>query len=304
MINIPTELLRTFVKVVDLGSFTRAGEVVGRTQSAVSLQIRRLEELLGAVLFVRGTHRAKLTDEGVILTGYARRMLALNDEAASSLRRPRVAGSVRLGAPHEYTASLLPVILGKFAQSHPGVMLEVTCDLSKNLLARQEKGEFDLVIALHDDPDERGGTKVLTEPLVWITSLDHERHTERPLSLVLAPPPCIYRSRVLHTLGCQQRPWRIAYMSSSYSGITAAVRAGLGVTLLAGSTVPEGVRTLGERDGFPAMGLLDVRLYERAESTTEAVRCLADYIASSFASSDAVLSGAAATQSGAQVTGE
>lgn len=282
MLNIPTELLRTFVKAVDLGSFTRAGDAVGRTQSAVSLQVRRLEELLDAPLFVRGTHRMKLTEEGSILAGYARRMLALNDEAASSLRRPKVAGSVRLGAPHEYTASLLPVILGKFAQSHPGVMLEVTCDLSKNLLARQEKGEFDLVIALHDDPEASGGTKVLTEPLIWITSLDHGRHDERPLSLVVAPPPCIYRSRVLQTLGRLDLPWRIAYTSSSYSGIIAAVRAGLGVTLLAGSTVPEGVRALGERDGFPVMGHLDVRLHATQAYATEAVRCLADYITTSF----------------------
>jgi DNA-binding transcriptional LysR family regulator len=283
MINIPTELLRTFVKAVDLGSFTRAGEAVGRTQSAVSLQVRRLEEMLDAPLFVRGTHRVKLTDEGAILAGYARRILALNDEVAGSLRRPRVAGSVRLGAPHEYSASLLPVILGKFAQSHPGVMLEVTCDLSRNLLARQEKGEFDLVIALHDDPSASAGTKVLTEPLRWITSPDHERHEQRPLSLVLAPPPCIYRSRVLQTLGRLNLPWRIAYSSSSYSGLIAAVRAGLGVTLLAGSTVPADVRVLGERDGFPDMGHLDVRLHAMQAYPTEAVRCLQDYITGSFA---------------------
>lgn len=283
MLNIPTELLRTFVKAVELGSFTRAGDAVGRTQSAVSLQVRRLEELLDAQLFVRGSHRVKLTDEGSALIEYARRMLALNDEAVSSLRRPKVAGSVRLGAPHEYTASLLPVILGKFAQSHPGVMLEVTCDLSKNLLARQERGEFDLVIALHDDPAASGGSKVLTEPLVWITSQDHARHQQRPLSLVVAPSPCIYRNRVLQTLSRQQRAWRIAYTSSSYSGIVAAVRAGLGVTLLAASTVPEGVRALEERDGFPAMGELDVRLHMRPESASEAARCLADYIATSFA---------------------
>jgi len=138
MINIPTELLRTFVKTVDTGSFTRAAEAVGRTQSAVSLQIRRLEDLLDAQLFVRGSHRVRLTEQGTMLLEYGRRMLALNDEAVGSLFRPKVAGSVRLGAPHEYTASLLPVILGKFAQSHPKVMLEVTCDLSKNLLKRMD----------------------------------------------------------------------------------------------------------------------------------------------------------------------
>jgi DNA-binding transcriptional LysR family regulator len=283
MVNIPTELLRTFVKIVELGGFTRAGDAIGRTQSAISLQAQRLEGLLEVPLFVRGTHRARLTDEGAILVGYARRILALNDEAVSSLSRPKVAGSVRLGAPHEYTASLLPVILGKFAQSHPGVRLEVTCDLSKNLLTRQEKGEFDLVIALHDDPNEVGGARVLTEPLVWITSVERECHDQRPLSLVVAPPPCIYRSRVLETLSRLQRPWRITYASSSYSGIIAAVRAGLGVTLLAASTVPEGVRALGEREGFPVMGELDVRLHMGDGSTTEAVRCLADYISDSLA---------------------
>lgn len=283
MVNIPTELLRTFVTAVAMGSFTRAGDAVGRTQSAVSLQIRRLEEMLDAQLFVRGTHRMRLTDQGTKLIEYAKRMLDLNDEAVSCLRKPKVAGCVRLGAPHEYTASLLPVILGKFAQSHPDVMLEVTCDLSKNLLARMDKDEFDLVIALHDNPDDPIGTKILTEPLVWVTSPDHARHEQSPLPLVVAPQPCIYRNRVLQTLDRLDLSWRIAYTSSSYSGITAAVSAGLGVTVLAGSTVPEGVRTLGERDGFPEMGHLDVRLHTAPEHNTEAVRHLADYIAKSLA---------------------
>lgn len=285
IVNIPTELLRTFLKAVDLGSFTRAGDAVGRTQSAVSLQVRRLEEVVGAELFVRGSHRVKLTDAGATLLEYARRILALNDEAVSSLSQPKVAGCVRLGAPHEYAASLLPVILGKFAQSQPGVMLEVTCDLSKNLLAREEKGDFDLVVALHDDPAAGGGKLVLTEQLVWITSPDHARQEQRPLPLVVAPPPCIYRRRVLQSLSRVERPWRITYTSSSYSGIAAAVRAGLGVTLLAASTVPEGVRILGEQDGLPNMGELYVHLHLREETATDAVRCLADYIGARFAGS-------------------
>ncbi|TVO57073.1 LysR substrate-binding domain-containing protein [Denitromonas halophila] len=282
MLNLPTDLLRTFVKTVETGSFTRAAEAVGRTQSAVSLQIRRLEDLLDAPLLVRGSHRVRLTEQGAMLLDYGRRMLALNDEAVGSLRQPKVAGSVRLGAPHEYTASLLPIILGKFAQSHPNVMLDVTCDLSKNLLMRMDEGEFDLVVALHDGPGDGRGVKVLTEPLVWVTSQDHVRHEERPLSLVVAPPPCIYRSRVLLNLNRQSVPWQIAYTSSSYSGILAAVRAGLGVTVLAGSTVPEGVRRLGERDGFPAIGSLDVRLHIAPASANEATACLSDYIASSL----------------------
>lgn len=288
MLNIPTELLRTFVKAVDLGSFTRAGDAVGRTQSAVSLQVQRLEAMLDSQLFVRGTHRVKLTEDGVTLSNYARRILALNDEAVSSLQRPKVAGSVRLGAPHEYTASLLPMILGKFAQSHPGVVLEVTCDLSKNLLERQEKGEFDLVIALHDNPAASGGKKVLAEPLVWVSSPEHNCHEQRPLSLVVAPPPCIYRNRMLQTLGRLNLPWRIVYTSSSYSSLLAAVQAGLGVTLMAGSTVPPGVRVLGAAQGFPAMGHLDLRLHTKHLTDTDVVRCLADYITANFAAPDEV----------------
>jgi DNA-binding transcriptional LysR family regulator len=283
MSNIPMDLLRTFVKAIDTGSFTRAGASVGRTQSAVSLQIRRLEDLLQTQLFERDTHRMSLTDEGRTLADYARRILILNDEALVSLRRPKVTGSVRLGAPHEYTASLLAEFLGRFAQSHPNVMLEVTSDLSKNLLKRHERGEFDLVIALHDDPNETAGTKVFTEPLVWITSGDHVRHEQQSLSLVVAPPPCIYRNRAVQILNRLDRPWRIVYASSSYSGISAAVRAGIGVTVMAESTAPYGVRKLGESDGFPPLGELDVRLHMARENASEAMRTLADYITSSFA---------------------
>ncbi|WP_367190422.1 LysR family transcriptional regulator [Burkholderia sp. Ed8] len=167
MTNIPTELLRTFVKAVDLGNFTRAGEAIGRSQSAVSLQIQRLEALLDVELFVRGMHRLKLTDEGVTLLNYARRILSLNDEAVGRLRPSNVAGSIRMGAPHEYNAALLPAILGKFSKDYPNVTLEVVCDLSKNLLARQKKGQLDIVIALHEDTTQ-SGINVVTEPLIWI----------------------------------------------------------------------------------------------------------------------------------------
>ena len=284
MQNIPMELLRTFVKAIDTGSFTRAAEVVGRTQSAVSLQIKRLEDLVDHQLFQRDAHRLQLTQEGQSLAQYARRILALNDEALASLQRPDVAGRVCLGAPHEYTASLLPEFLGKFAQSHPNVMLEVTSDLSMNLLRRQQNGEFDLVIALHDASDPPGGARIFTEPLVWITSADHARHEQSPLPLVVAPPPCIYRHRMLQTLNRLGQPCRIVYLSSSYNGISAAVRAGLGLTVMADSTTPAGVRRLDERDGFPPLGQLEVRLHRAADSRSKAIARLEEYIAGSFAS--------------------
>ena len=282
MQNIPTDLLRTFVKAIESGSLTRAGGLVGRTQSAVSLQIRRLEDIVGTQLFQRDAHKLRLTAEGTAFAHYARRILVLNDEALASIQKQTVAGRVRLGAPHEYTASLLPEFLGKFAQAHPNVMLEVTSDLSKNLLNRQQAGEFDLVIALHDDLSRDGGRKIYTEPLNWVTSADHTRHLQTPLPLVLAPPPCIYRRRILQALNHLKRPCRIVYLSSSYNGISAAVQAGLGVTAMAGSTIPPGSTILSESESLPHLGQLELRLHRGSGHMFEALQRLEDYIEGSF----------------------
>jgi DNA-binding transcriptional LysR family regulator len=278
--NIPTDLMRSFVKAIDGGSFTRAAEMVGRTQSAVSLQIKRLEEVVGVRLFQRDAHNLQLTAQGRTFAQYARRMLALNDEVLALMQSPAVSGRVRLGAPSEYTDSLLPHLLGRFAQAHPHVMLEVTSDLSKNLLSRQQNGEFDLVIALHDDTPAGGGKPIHTEPLIWFTSADHFGHMQSPLPLVLAPPPCVYRRRMLQQLNREAKPCRIAYLSSSHSAVLAAVRAGLGVTAMAQSTVPDDVRPLGMADGLAPLGHLDVRLHRRPTAESEeAIDYLETYIA-------------------------
>ena len=284
MRNIPTDLLRSFLSAIDTGSFTRAAEAVGRTQSAISLQIKRLEETVGARLFQRDAHNVALTDEGATVAQYARRMLALNDEVLALLNSPKVSGRVRLGAPYEYTASLLPVILGRFAQSHPNVTLEVTSDLSRNLLQRHRNGEFDLVVALHEE-GSTGGTQIHTEPLIWFTSADHDRQRQDPLPLVAAPPPCIYRARMLQTMKSLEMPVRISYLSSSYDAILAAVRAGLGLTAMARSTIPGDAKILSERDGLPPLGDLDLRLHRAAGSGAgSAIGYLEDYIAQSFVS--------------------
>ena len=151
-------------------------------------------------------------------------------------------------------------------------------------MAPNELDSFDLVIALHQDPQEKGGTLLMSESLVWIGSREHLGHEAATLPLVVAPSPCLYRQRMLHSLRSQQRDWRIAYGSTSYEGILAAVRAGLGVTVLAASTVPEGVLVLGEREGFAALEQLEVRLHMTNKHVTEAVRCLAAHVQASFGS--------------------
>lgn len=277
--NIPTDLMRSFVITIEEGSFTRAAGMVGRTQSAVSLQIKRLEEVVGVRLCQRDAHNLDVTEQGRTFAHYARRILALNDEVLALMRSPDVSGKIRLGAPSEYTDSLLPRLLGRFAQVHPNVMLEVTSDLSKNLLARQQNGEFDLVVALHDYDENGGGKLVHSEPLIWFGSADHSRHAQSPLPLVLAPSPCVYRHRILQYLNREAMPFRVAYLSSSYSAVLAGVRAGLGVTAMAQSTVPEGVQPLGPGDGLALLGHLDVRLHRvPAAPSTAAIDCLETYI--------------------------
>ncbi len=278
MKNLPMSLLRSYVTILDAGGFTRAAETVGRTQSAVSLQVKRLEELLGAALLDRSTHRLRPTEEGKKLYGYARRILALNDEAISYCSSAEVSGPVRFGAPNEFAASLLPEILGRFAQSHREVALDVTFDLSKNLLMRMDKAEFDLVIALHDDAKDKSGTKISSEALVWVCSPDHDPHDRVPVPLVAAPKPCIYRSTMITALDKIGKAWNIGYTSASYSGIVAGVRAGLGVTVLAQSTVPSSVRILTARDKFPRLRSVEVRLHHLERPLSNAVSRFSDYI--------------------------
>jgi DNA-binding transcriptional LysR family regulator len=278
MKNLPMDLLRSYVTVLDAGGFTRAAQIIGRTQSAMSLQIKRLEEALGATLLDRSTHVLQPTEHGRRLYGYARRILALNDEVIGACSTTEVSGPVRFGAPNEFAASLLPEILGRFAQSHREVALDVKFDLSKNLLARMKKGEFDLVIALHDDTRDKSGTTLSKEPLVWVCSLDHDPHNRSPVPLVAAPEPCIYRNNMIAALRGMRKAWNIGYTSPSYSGIVAAVRAGLGVTVLAQSTVPSGVRILTARDKFPPLRSVEVRLHHAERHLSKAISRFSDYI--------------------------
>ncbi|HXH03974.1 MAG TPA: LysR substrate-binding domain-containing protein [Candidatus Competibacteraceae bacterium] len=281
MKNLPMELLRSYVTVAELGGFTSAGNRLGRTQPAISLQVKRLEALVGKPLLKRHTGRKlELTEDGALLLDYARHILALNDEVLTRLTQPRISGCVRLGIPNEFAGSFLPEILGKFAQSHPDVTLNVGCDLSINLLARLAQGEFDLVLALH----ERIPHDVIegwVEPLAWVGSPQHNSHSLDPLPLIVAPQGCVYRSRLIQTLESQGREWRIVYSSQSFGGIRAGVMAGLGVTALAARTVPPGLKILEPSERLPPLTEVYARLhYDRAHAS-EAVLRLVEYMASS-----------------------
>ncbi|MEE4379127.1 MAG: LysR substrate-binding domain-containing protein [Candidatus Competibacteraceae bacterium] len=280
MKNLPMDLLRTFVTVVDLGGFTHAGALLGRSQPAISLQIKRLEDLIATPLFQRTAgQRLCPTETGEIVLNYARQILLLNDEVLSRLHKPKVTGCVRIGLPNEFAVSLLPEILGKFTQAHPQVNLEVKCDLSVNLLTRLEKQhEFDLVIAIRQEQTPQAVAPGWMEELVWVTSPNHAVHSKTPLPLIVAPNGCTYRRRMLQMLENTAKPWRIVYTSPNIGGIQAAVMAGLGVTVLAKSTVPAGLQAVGSHDNCPPLGQVEIGLYYARDNVSEAVLHLVDYI--------------------------
>lgn len=282
MHHLPTDLLRTFVTVAELGGFTSAGTVVGRSQPAVSLQIKRLEGLVGVSLLERSARGLKPTAEGETMLRYAREILALNDEALARLTRPKLAGGVRLGIPNEFASSFLPEILGKFAQSHPNVTLEVRCALSTELLERIGHDELDLVFALHGGSEPVTASEGWTEELVWVASPNSASHTRNPLPLIVAPEGCVYRGRIMEVLGQREAPWQVVYTSPSFGGIRAGVLAGLGVTVLSRSVVPEGLRTLPPSGPLPELPPVQVRLHYDRGDASDAVLGLVEYMATNL----------------------
>ena len=243
--NLDIDLVRTFSTIARLGSFTRAAERLGRQQSTISLQIARLEASMGTKLLERSPRSVGLTTEGLIFLDYAQKMLDLNDEAVARFSEPLMTGLVRLGTPEDFATQHLPDVLARFAQAYPSVALEVTCDLTLNLLDRFRAGDFDLVLIKQEQSVTAKGIRVWREPLVWVAGsrdfLDHDS----PVRLVVSPPPCVYRKRATRALDRAKLEWRIAYTCSALAGTIAAVKAGLGLAVLPKDMVPSGLHVSG-----------------------------------------------------------
>jgi DNA-binding transcriptional LysR family regulator len=279
------DLLRTFVAVVDNGGFTRAAERIDRTQSTVSLQVKKLEEGLGARVFQRDPGRElRLTPTGEILLTYARQMLRLGDEARSRLMEPHVEGMVRLGTPEDFASTHLPDVLARFTRSHPRVALEVNCDFTVNLLDAFSKGQYDVVLFKREPQGPGGGIGVWREILVWAASPRLVLSDDGELPLVLAPAPDVYRKRALASLDAAGRRWRVVYTSPSLSGLQAAVKAGLGATVLPKEMVPPGFVLLGAEHGLPPLPDTEIVLYRAPGSLSRAAELLAEHIVHSLES--------------------
>ena len=191
--NIDTLQIKSFIAIVETGTFSEAAYNVGRTQSALSLQVKKLEDVLGCALFNRSARRVTLTDQGEIFFGYAKQMIALQWEVFSRLKEPDASGEISFGAPEDFATHYLPQVLANFRQHHPRIQLNVECDLTLNLMKGFKRGVFDVILVKRDAQSIKGGNKVWREPLVWAASAHYK--AEKPLSLVVSPQPCIYRAR-------------------------------------------------------------------------------------------------------------
>ncbi|HEV7266533.1 MAG TPA: LysR family transcriptional regulator [Falsiroseomonas sp.] len=281
------DLLRAFVLIAEGGSFTRAAERVGRTQSAVSMQIRRLEETLGQPLLVRTPKGVQPTPQGMWLLDRARAFLALNDEIIGNFRAPPMVGHVRLGTPDDYALQWLPDTLARFAEAHPAVELDVTC-MNSDVLAEQiREGRLDLTL-ISEGQEPRGwpAQRIWRGPLRWVGSPTHGLHKRDPLPLALSRPDnsCVWRGAALGALRAQGRAARVTYNSATQTGCFTVALAGLAITVSTPCTLPQGLAWLGEAEGLPVMPEMGILLLRHeAALGVPAVDALAAHVAEGFA---------------------
>ncbi len=278
-----TDTLRTFVAIAENGSFTRAAHQVFRTPSALSMQIKRLEETLGQSLFIRQARRVSLTPEGEVLLGYGRRLLKLNEEAVGRFLAPSLEGSVRLGTPDDVGTRVLPQVLTRFARSHPAVQVNVNAGRSVDLLKRLDDGELDLALVTlgHSDLSAKRGEVVHTEPLVWAGRDGGVAVQRSPLPLSLANHGCAWREMALGALDKAEISYRVAYNSEHCAGQEAAMLADLAVAPFPASLVQPPLRVLGPENGLPALGDYQIALVRR-DGSGPAAEALAEQVVQTF----------------------
>ncbi|MCK8126309.1 LysR family transcriptional regulator [Pseudoalteromonas sp. 2CM39R] len=276
MKNISTDSLRTFVMVVEVGGFAKAGDLLGLSQPAVSLQVKRLEDLLGYKLFKKQGQRQVLNQYGELLLPMAKQMVQHNDAILQLFTSESITGKVRLGIPSEFAARILPSIIGDFVALYPEVSLEVKSRLSKHLLSDERQDQFDLVLALNEQLDSEKFPIFIQDQLVWVGDLSLAQN--ETVTLVTAPEGCIYRRRATQALEKAGIKYRIVYSNADLTGLIAALKEGLGITVLAKSTVPNDLAYHLHTKHLPALGSIGISLVKTASEPENAVFKLAEFI--------------------------
>ncbi|MBO0903019.1 LysR family transcriptional regulator [Jiella sonneratiae] len=275
--------LRSFVAIVDAGSFTRAAEEVFKTQSAVSMQIRRLEERLGVAVFERTGRTIQVTDAGSRLLVYARRMLSLSQETLSAFDPDAMQGQVRIGLPDDYAERFLPEILARFSRSNPLVELQIACEPSSNLAEHVDRGRLDVALVADCTVGAVMPEIVRREPLHFMTSAAHDVHEEAVLPLALGRHSCSWRAEGLKALEAAGRRHKVLFSSWSAQIVASAVLAGLAVGVLPECALRPGMRVLGERDGFPRLRDNEIGVIRARSADSPVVSALVDHIRDSLA---------------------
>ncbi|AVF39661.1 LysR family transcriptional regulator [Pandoraea apista] len=270
--NLDMDALRTFLATQQLGSLNRAAERIGRSQSAVSQQMRKLEEQVGHPLFRRQGRGLVLTDAGDMILSYAYRILDLNDEAVLAVRGASIEGVVRFGLPGDFAETWLPAALGRFKKTHPVVRVEVAVERNGVLLERLDRGELDLALVMGNEnrPDAE---PLATLPMTWIGPADADA-VVRPgqaLDLALYHPPCFFRRAGIEALDGAHISWRLAYTTASLQSLWSGVAAGLGITLRTGAGIPSSLRRLGAQEGLPPLPSVKLCLHGRHQDMSPAL---------------------------------
>lgn len=272
--------LRTFVAIAETGSFTRAAEVVHKTQSAVSMQMKRLEERVGRPIFARDGRASRLTEDGERLLDYARRIVKLNLEAVSSFTETALSGRVCLGVPDDYADRYLPDIMARFSRTHPSVELTVICEPTVELVQRVASGAIDIAIITTMETSARNAQVIRRERLLWVSSARHAVHLETPVPLALGRPTCQWRDFAVSRLAGAGRSHRVLYSSPNSGAVAAAVLAGLAVSVFPESGLRPGMRVLGAGDGFPPLPPCDIGILRNRHEPSALADALAQHVIS------------------------
>ncbi|MYM55272.1 LysR family transcriptional regulator [Thalassovita mangrovi] len=276
--NIPTDLLRTFVTVVDLGGFTRAAQSLGRTQPAVSLQIRRLEDLLHTKLIRTEGRQVSLTEAGMALSPQARQMLRLNDDIVAHFADQALEGGLRVGMPADFSHNFLVEAISRFALDNPEVRVEVECLVSKDLRDALADDRLDIAVAIAPDDTAPFLVDTATIRPFWAVGETYRGDPRDPLAIVRHPDPCEYATRMRNALRENGRKWHTTLVSRDLSGVQAAVRAGLGASALTPATLTPGMRVARDDEGFPALAPLKIGLFYKHAALSRAGHGLAQHL--------------------------
>lgn len=277
------DVLKSFVAIAESGSFTRAARQVFRTPSALSMQIKRLEEILESPLFVREARQVSLTQEGEMLLGYARRLLRLNEEAVASFIAPPLEGTVRFGTPDDIGTRILPGVLSQFARSYPGIQVDVRVGRSADLIGQLDAGSLDMVLVT---AGSRGlasgrGEVVHTERLVWTGVESGVAYQREPLPVAMAGHGCAWRAAALSALDRAGLSYRIAYISEHCAGQEAVLLADLAIAPFPRSLVQPPLRRLGDEAELPALGSYQIVLLRR-DDPGAAIGALSGHVIDAF----------------------